>query len=378
MRHKKGKGKKVKGRINHKLIDARRRYSTRCIAEGIPEPPDHNESYQVRDHLLKKMGYGSYKDYLRTDLWRSIQHDVLSKSCSICEGKSETILTLSTTMECILGQRLDRLVALCTSCKSKLDANLAGERITLHTVYHAYIYLAYPHLSFDALYRPKKHKAKTNPHYKSRAYRREEKRKPLPSTGPQGIPIPPEKKDCYQERNRLLREHLGFDTYAQYLGSPLWKEIKQRGFREHGRFCRICSKYANILHHLSYDLETLKGTRLDRLVPVCDTCHHAIEFDLLDGKRTLHGAYWEYIRLAHPSAYPRHMITEPPPLPSPQPVNPPPQPITTSSVTSSSKPYLGRKAIHGRAQSPLVSALSAMSSPSELLRAAQQGFRPDT
>jgi hypothetical protein len=373
--------KKRKGRRTQKPLNARKRYPAKCRAHGIPVPPESNESYQDRDKSLRQMGYSNYDEYLRSDRWLIIERRVLQKECMSCGGRSDTVLSLSATKECLLGERMDRLIALCNECNRKLYDSLKDKKTTLHTVYHAYIYMTTPHLSFDALYRRSKSKAKTDPHIKSNTYSRQKRQKPITSMGADGIPIPPEKRDCYQERNRLLREHLGFDTYAQYLGSPLWKEIKQRGFREHGRFCRVCSKYASVLHHLSYDLVKLKGTRLDRLVPVCDICHHAIEFDLLDGKRTLHGAYWEYIRLVHPSAYPRHMITEqvvaPPPLLSSQSVSPPPQQITTSSVTSSSKPCLGRKAIHGKPSPPLVQSLSAMSSPSELLRAAQQGFRPD-
>lgn len=239
-------------------------------------------------------------------------------------------------------------------CDAKISYLSAGKK-RLHVVFHAYMSLAHPHLTFDNLFPKKGQQEVHRPHTINDS-----------TTKIQDIPIPPEKRDCYAERNRLLREHLGFESYPSYLSSPLWKEIKQRGFHAHGRFCRICSKYANILHHISYDLETLKGIRLDRLVPVCDICHHAIEFDLLDGKRDLHGAYWEFIRLAHPSAYNR---TSPP-------NNVPPLSVPTPSIPIDTppKPHIGRRAIRGKQSSPLVNALSAAS---ELLRAAQHGFRPD-
>jgi hypothetical protein len=74
---------------------------------------------------------------------------------------------------------------------------------------------------------------------------------------------------------------IGFDSYAEYLKSPLWASIRSRVYASKGRMCLDCkTRRATQIHHRQYDLTTLKGDTLNYLVPVCRQCHreeHGLE-----------------------------------------------------------------------------------------------------
>jgi 5-methylcytosine-specific restriction endonuclease McrA len=81
----------------------------------------------------------------------------------------------------------------------------------------------------------------------------------------------------YQRRNKLLSE-MRFGSYAEYLESDLWKEIRNRVLIRDGLRCRVCASEATQVHHKSYDRCVLAGESIDQLISICETCHEAIEF----------------------------------------------------------------------------------------------------
>lgn len=92
----------------------------------------------------------------------------------------------------------------------------------------------------------------------------------------------------YKERDELLLR-LGFSSYELYLQSELWKQIKMRAYKAHGKKCRICGGDAEVLHHKNYRWEIMSGKSLKGLVPLCYNCHNIIEFSKTGWKRTLDG-----------------------------------------------------------------------------------------
>lgn len=99
------------------------------------------------------------------------------------------------------------------------------------------------------------------------------------------------KPNPYAERNRLVRR-LGFTSYADYLKSRLWADIRARVMERDRRRCVMehsgegCACQATEVHHRRYDLLTLMGGDLSGLVAVCRTHHQQAEYGR-DGKRTL-------------------------------------------------------------------------------------------
>ena len=93
----------------------------------------------------------------------------------------------------------------------------------------------------------------------------------------------------YHERERHLQV-LGFQSYDAYLKSAVWKKIRRRVLQA-ATTCLRCSRHATTLHHASYDLETLRGDRVDTLVPACRRCHR-------QGERRNGLSSWEHLNHA--------------------------------------------------------------------------------
>lgn len=107
-------------------------------------------------------------------------------------------------------------------------------------------------------------------------------------------PSPASMKGFTARNARLLK--LGYSSYADYLSSDLWKTIRGKKLQKYPS-CLLCGKPAGEVHHLSYDQETMLGTKDFCLVQLCGDCHHLIEFDGIR-KRDLDEANDELMRLA--------------------------------------------------------------------------------
>lgn len=76
-------------------------------------------------------------------------------------------------------------------------------------------------------------------------------------------------QSCWNARQKALRE-LGYETYKQYLGSPLWRRLKQEALAAHPD-CWACGNIATEVHHSKYTTQALLVG--DGLVSVCRSCH---------------------------------------------------------------------------------------------------------
>lgn len=96
----------------------------------------------------------------------------------------------------------------------------------------------------------------------------------------------PSPKNEYRRRDLALRE-LGFSSYSEYLGSPLWKDIRRRTLDRDGCRCVACGGPALQVHHRSYSKAVLLGFDLAFLVSICGECHRGIEVSRSGKKLTL-------------------------------------------------------------------------------------------
>lgn len=102
----------------------------------------------------------------------------------------------------------------------------------------------------------------------------------------------------YAKRDELLLR-LGFASYADYLTSVLWAEIREAVLDRDNRQCRICDRKARAVHHIDYSEATMIGDSLESLVSVCHNCHKKIEFNEEGKKHTLFQARKMYHRLCN-------------------------------------------------------------------------------
>ncbi len=105
-------------------------------------------------------------------------------------------------------------------------------------------------------------------------------------------------KDYHQRNATLLT--LGFKSYDEYLCSELWESIRLKAFETFGYWCKVCHERAYVLHHTNYSLELLNGDTVVGLVPLCNRCHHIIEFDGDDNKVSLQEANRRLVCYLHP------------------------------------------------------------------------------
>lgn len=109
----------------------------------------------------------------------------------------------------------------------------------------------------------------------------------------------------YKSRDQLLRQ-MGFDSYASYLKSDLWADIRERVLIRDKRTCRTCGRKATQVHHRKYSLKALKGKDLFHLSALCAGCHRGIEFDKGGRKRGMNKVTNEYRRRRRGQKYRAH------------------------------------------------------------------------
>lgn len=80
----------------------------------------------------------------------------------------------------------------------------------------------------------------------------------------------------YKERNAHLRT-MGFESYADYLESDLWGDIRHRVMSLKGGKCQLCNNAATQVHHARYTASNLSGKRLRHLFALCAYHHSRIE-----------------------------------------------------------------------------------------------------
>ena len=82
------------------------------------------ESYGDRDELLMELGFASYRDYLNSDLWKSIRSRVMrrwSRRCKLCGDPAIDVHHINYTKSGLLGKKLTQLRPLCRTCHEKVE-----------------------------------------------------------------------------------------------------------------------------------------------------------------------------------------------------------------------------------------------------------------
>lgn len=95
--------------------------------------------------------------------------------------------------------------------------------------------------------------------------------------------------ESYESRSHFLTI-LGFNSYQEYLKSPLWQKIRSRVLKRQKFKCQVCFNPANQVHHTRYHLNDLKGKKLKYLFAVCGSCHKEFEFTASGKKKNLNQA----------------------------------------------------------------------------------------
>lgn len=68
---------------------------------------------------------------------------------------------------------------------------------------------------------------------------------------------------------------LGFDSYADYLASPIWLDFRRRYFASgFPKTCLVCNSREVTLHHITY--RRLGNEKFSDVLPLCWPHHEAV------------------------------------------------------------------------------------------------------
>ena len=100
------------------LCDAPRPIESRPVVTIAEQPASLGSN---RWSNLRLLSFGSYREYLSGDSWRSIRSLIKQRSGGVCEfgvcGASSVLVHhIDYSLETLRGERLDRLIDLCRDC----------------------------------------------------------------------------------------------------------------------------------------------------------------------------------------------------------------------------------------------------------------------
>mgnify|MGYP005817654803 FL=1 len=83
-------------------------------------------SYKQRDIQLEHMGFKSYKEYLKSNLWEAIRSKKMceQKKCLLCNHNIEDNLIIhhyDYSRDTLEGKTLNALIVLCKRCHSSIE-----------------------------------------------------------------------------------------------------------------------------------------------------------------------------------------------------------------------------------------------------------------
>lgn len=87
-----------------------------------------------------------------------------------------------------------------------------------------------------------------------------------------------------KERTKNLKK-LGFANILVYRRSQLFQTITKAQFAKYPN-CKKCHTPATQIHLTNFRLETLRGTKTQALISLCDSCFQTVTFDVSGQKRS--------------------------------------------------------------------------------------------
>jgi hypothetical protein len=77
-------------------------------------------NYKERNILLSSLGFGSYGEYLQSELWDSIRKVAMKDKCHCCSGHAQHLHHRIYTIE-TLTKPSSQLISLCEACHVKVE-----------------------------------------------------------------------------------------------------------------------------------------------------------------------------------------------------------------------------------------------------------------
>lgn len=101
--------------------------------KSFEEKLESGEDYGSRNHTLKKLGFDTYKDYLKSNLWKKIRTKIMTRAnhtCEICHSKATEVHHSRYHRNDLLGKTLKFLHVLCGDCHYNVEFK-KGRKLSL-------------------------------------------------------------------------------------------------------------------------------------------------------------------------------------------------------------------------------------------------------
>ncbi len=87
-----------------------------------PRCAEHN-AYKQRDEVLFRLGFASYRDYLKSELWKLIREAKLAvdPKCEICNSVAGQVHHIAYNRQVLQGKNRRKLVSVCEECHCKIE-----------------------------------------------------------------------------------------------------------------------------------------------------------------------------------------------------------------------------------------------------------------
>jgi len=73
--------------------------------------------YRVREQSLKTLGFRTYKEYLNSNLWKTLKVRLIGQLCQICKvEKAYTFHHVTYSIPAMIGELPDQLIPICKRC----------------------------------------------------------------------------------------------------------------------------------------------------------------------------------------------------------------------------------------------------------------------
>lgn len=92
------------------------------------------KDYRQRNELLRRLNLGSYKTYLKSNLWASIRRTKLAKNlnCHACGAPATQVHHGKYTALNLLGHADDHLFSVCAPCHFAAEFSESGRKQNVH------------------------------------------------------------------------------------------------------------------------------------------------------------------------------------------------------------------------------------------------------
>lgn len=83
-----------------------------------------NNPYEYRDDNLARLGFDSYKKYLRSELWKAIRKTVMERDhyrCQYCGRRANSVHHRAYDPKTLTGECLHALSSICSGCHRRIE-----------------------------------------------------------------------------------------------------------------------------------------------------------------------------------------------------------------------------------------------------------------